>query len=74
MVSVTSWNSEIGTRSSERMSSSVRWVSASKARIDSRESPKKSNRTGWSSPAGKRSRIPPRTAYSPGSRTVEERL
>ena len=30
MVSVTSWNSEIGTRSSERMSSSVRWVSASK--------------------------------------------
>ena len=30
MVSVTSWNSEIGTRSSARMSSSVRWVSASK--------------------------------------------
>ena len=34
----------------------------------------KSNRTGISSPAGNRSRIPPRTAYSPGSRTVEERL
>ena len=43
MVSVVSWNSEIGTRSSERMSSSVRWVSASKLRIDSRLSPKKSN-------------------------------
>jgi len=52
----------------------VRWVSTSKVRIDSRLSPKKSNRTGWSSPAGNRSRMPPRTAYSPLSRTVEERL
>ena len=43
----------------------VRCVSGSKVRIDSSVSPKKSSRTGCSMPAGNRSRMPPRTAYSP---------
>ena len=74
MVSVMSWNSATGTRSSPRNGVSLSWVCASKVRIVSSASPKKSSRTGMSMPGGKRSRMPPRTAYSPGSRTVEARV
>ena len=48
----------------------MRCVSGSKARIDSSVSPKKSSRTGAGAPGAKRSRMPPRIAYSPMSRTV----
>ena len=73
MLSVVSWTSLMGTRSRERRVPTVRWVSGSKARIDSSASPKKSRRTGLGRPAGKRSMMPPRTAYSPVSRTVPVR-
>jgi hypothetical protein len=52
----------------------VRWVSGSKARIDSSVSPKKSSRTGSAMPGANRSTMPPRMAYSPASRTVEARM
>ena len=45
-----------------RPCASERWVSGSKERINSRVEPKKSSRTGWSSPLGKMSTRPPRTA------------
>ena len=73
MLSVVSWTSLIGTRSSARSCPIVRCVSGSKERIDSSVSPKKSRRTGFGSPAGNRSMMPPRTAYSPVSRTVPVR-
>ena len=38
-----------------------------------RVSPKKSKRSGIARPAGKTSTMPPRTAYSPASRTVSAR-
>ena len=50
MVSVVSWNSATGTRSSARNWSVVRWVSGSKLRIVSSVSPKKSSRTGSAMP------------------------
>ena len=55
---------------SEKM---VRWLAGSKERIDSSVSPKKSRRTGSSAPGTKTSRMPPRTANSPTSRTVATR-
>jgi hypothetical protein len=51
----------------------VRWVSGSKRRALSSTSPKKSSRTGCVAPGAKMSMIPPRTAKSPGSTTVEAR-
>ena len=51
-----------------------RWVSGSKARIDSSVSPNMSRRTGSSEPGGNTSITPPRMANSPFSDTVEARL
>ena len=70
MLSVVRCTSLIGTRSSDFNCPIVRCVSGSKLRIDSSVSPKKSSRTGNAIPGAKRSIIPPRTAYSPVSRTV----
>jgi len=44
------------------------------ARIDSRESPKKSNRTGWSSPAGNRIEDAAANGVFAGFADVDERL
>ena len=52
----------------------VRCVSASNPLMLSSVSPKKSKRTGFCRPGGKRSRIPPRTANSPCSITVPVRV
>ena len=49
--------------------SSERWVSTSNQRSDSMVSPKSSTRNGFAVLGGKRSRIPPRNASSPGSPT-----
>ena len=51
----------------------LRWVAGSNTRIDSMVSPNRSSRTGSGSPAGNRSMMPPRMAYSPGSITVPAR-
>ena len=45
--------------------STDRCVSTSNRRMESISSPKNSTRTGWFDSAGKTSRIPPRTEYSP---------
>ena len=50
-----------------------RWVSGSKARMDSSVSPNRSSRTGSSDEGGKTSITPPRMANSPRSETVEAR-
>ncbi len=73
MLSLVICASDIGTRSSPRICPVVRCVSGSKVRIDSSVSPKKSRRIGAGIPGGKRSTMPPRTANSPVSRTVEVR-
>ena len=51
----------------------VSWLIGSNFLIFSTLSPKRSIRTGSSSPGGYISIIPPRTEYSPGSRTVAVR-
>ena len=73
MESVVNCTSLIGTRSTARSGATVRCVSGSKVRIDSSVSPKKSSRIGSGIDGAKRSRMPPRTAYSPVSRTAEAR-
>ncbi|MNL32572.1 hypothetical protein D3C87_1544330 [compost metagenome] len=73
MVSGVSDTSLIGLRSRERTWPVVRWLAGSKERIVSSVSPKKSSRSGSPLPGTKTSRMPPRTAYSPTSRTVATR-
>ena len=68
---------ELGDRHEIERAQLGRWcagVSGSKLRMDSSVSPKKSSRTGSSMPGANRSTMPPRTAYSPASRTVAARL
>ena len=65
-----SGNSRPGSRSSAGRAAVLRWVSGSKCRSVSISSSKNSTRTGWSSPIGKTSRIAPRSANSPCSKTV----
>ena len=73
MVSAFNGTSLIGTRSRLFSGEVVRCVAGSKVRTVSNVLPKKSSRTGAASPGAHRSRMPPRTAYSPVSRTVAVR-
>ena len=54
-------------------SPSLLWVSGSKRRSDSNSSPKSSARTGEGREGGKKSRMPPRREYSPGTSTCSAR-
>ena len=74
MASSSRITSEAGASSTREIFSTVRWLSASKRRALSSTSPKKSRRTGFSQPGGKMSMMPPLTAKSPCSITVEARL